>query len=67
MELGIQFQVRFFKKNSDSENQTQFQPVAVWFLLTQTGIGSLLSINPSSSHLFFKEMYSGFGSGSTQK
>jgi hypothetical protein len=33
MELGIQFQVRFFKKNSDSENQTQFQPVAVWFFI----------------------------------
>jgi hypothetical protein len=38
MELGIQFQVQFFKKNSDSENQTHFQPVPVWFLLTQTGI-----------------------------
>jgi hypothetical protein len=41
MEPGIQFQVQFLKNNSgsDSENQTQFQPVPVWFLLTQTGIG----------------------------
>jgi hypothetical protein len=43
MELGIQFQVQFFKRNSDSdsdsENQTQFQPVPVWFLLTETAIG----------------------------
>jgi hypothetical protein len=39
MELGIQFQVQFFKKNSDSENQSQFQPVAARFLLPQTGIG----------------------------
>jgi hypothetical protein len=43
MELGIQFPVQFpvqfFKKNSDSENRTHFQPVPVWFLLTQTGIG----------------------------
>jgi hypothetical protein len=27
MELGIQFQVQFFKKKSDSENQTPFHPV----------------------------------------
>jgi hypothetical protein len=39
MELGIQFQVQFFKQNSDSENQTHFQPVPVWFLLSETGIG----------------------------
>jgi hypothetical protein len=36
MELGIQFQVQFFK-NSDSENQTQFQPVPVWFSQFQSG------------------------------
>jgi len=39
MALGIQFQIQLFKNNSDCENQTQFQPVPVWFFLTQTGIG----------------------------
>jgi hypothetical protein len=39
MELGIQFQVQFFKKKSDSENHSPFQPVPVWILLIQTGIG----------------------------
>jgi hypothetical protein len=40
MEVGIQFQVQFFKKNSDSdsENHTQFQPV--WVNKNQTGIRS---------------------------
>jgi hypothetical protein len=38
LELGIQFQVQFLKKNSDPENHTQFQPVPVYILSTETGI-----------------------------
>ncbi len=61
LELGIQFQVQFFKKNSDPENHTQFQSTSYQPKL------ELLTNCQLTPVLVIKEMYSGFGSGSTHK